>query len=129
MSRVTYFFSINNFGEKADIKQAIVDLGIEYGLVTDYTSMIVLRDEVFASRNIDRANRKRLAIEQAAQQQRQASPATNRRVDTQQPMYKSPRPSFGGGGGGAIDPWMLALFGLLAATVLTTTRKDSNNAA
>ncbi len=117
---------INNFGEKADIKQAIVDLGVEYGLVTDYTSMIVLRDEVFTAHNIERSNRKRLAVEQAAQQQRQARPATNRRVDTQQPMYSSPRPSFGGG---AIDPWSLALFGLLAATLVITIRKEKRNAA
>ncbi|MGB5718563.1 MAG: VIT and VWA domain-containing protein, partial [Gammaproteobacteria bacterium] len=31
---------INDFGEDADLKQAIVDLGIEYGLVTDYTAMV-----------------------------------------------------------------------------------------
>ncbi len=119
---------INNFGEKADIKQAIVGLGTEYGLVTDYTSMVVMRDEVFASRKIERSNKKRLAVEQAAQQQRQARPAPSRRVDTQQPMYKSPRPSFGGGGG-AIDPWTLALFGLLAASVMLTTRRGRKNAA
>ncbi len=119
---------INNFGEKADIKQAIVDLGVEYGLVTDYTSMVVMRDEVFTSRNIVRSNKQRLAVEQAAQQQRQARPAAPRRVDTQQPMYKSPRPSFGGGGG-AIDPWSLALFGLLAATVLVNINRKRKHAA
>jgi Ca-activated chloride channel family protein len=119
---------INNFGEKADIKQAIVDLGTEYGLVTDYTSMIVLRDEVFTSRKIERSNRKRLAVEQAAQQQRQARPAPTRRVDQQQPMYKSPRPSFGGGGG-AIDPWTLALFGLLAVSLLLIDSRSRKDAA
>jgi len=118
---------INNFGEKADIKQAIVDLGVEYGLVTDYTSMVVMRDEVFATRKIERSNKQRLAVEHAAQQQRQARPATPRRVDTQQPMYKSPRPSFGGGG--AIDPWSLALFGLLAATVIVNIRRKRQHAA
>jgi len=120
---------INNFGEKADIKQAITDLGVEYGLVTDYTSMIVLRDEVFATRKIERLNQKRLAVEQVAQQQRQARPASNRRVDTQQPMYKAPRPSFGGGGGGAIDPWTLALFGVLAISVLLNVNKGRKDAA
>ena len=114
---------INNFGEKTDMKNAIISLGVEYGLVTDYTSMIVLREEVFTSRKIDRANQRRLAIEKVAQQQRQARPAPSRRVDAQQPMYKSPRPSFGGGGGGAIDPWTLALFGLLAVTVIMSSRK------
>jgi len=112
---------INNFGEKADIKNGIISLGVEYGLVTDYTSMIVLRDEVFTSRNIDRANQRRLAVEKQAQQQRQARPAPTRRVDTQQPMYQSNRPSFGGG---AIDPWTLVLFALLAITVISGSRSS-----
>jgi Ca-activated chloride channel family protein len=89
---------INNFGEKPDVKQAIVDLGVEYGLVTDYTSMVVLRDEVFESRGIKRLNRERLAKEHAAQQLRAQRPAQSRRVDTSQPMYSKSRPSYGGGG-------------------------------
>jgi len=88
---------INNFGEKADIKQAVVDLGVEYGLVTDYTSMVVMRDEAFDARGIKRQNRDRLQIEQAAQQARAQMPAQSRRVDTQQPMYQKSRPSHGGG--------------------------------
>ena len=30
---------INNFGEQPDIRQAIVDLGVDYGLVKDSTSI------------------------------------------------------------------------------------------
>ncbi len=99
-----------DFGEKADLKQAVTELGVAYGLVTDYTSMVVVRDEVFEQRGIKRSNRDRLAIEEAARQQRASQPAPSRRVDTQQPMYSSNRPHFGGGhGGGALDGWSLLL--------------------
>ncbi|MEJ2466441.1 MAG: VIT and VWA domain-containing protein [Candidatus Thiodiazotropha sp.] len=100
-----------DFGEKADLKQAVTDLGVEYGLVTDYTSMVVVRDEIFDQRGIKRTNQQRLAVEAAARQQRASQPAPSRRVDTQQPMYSSPRPHFGGGshGGGALDGWSLLL--------------------
>ena len=107
---------INNFGEKADMKNAIVSLGIEYGLVTDYTSMLVVREDVFATRNIDRANKRRLTTEHAAQQKRNARPAPSRRVDNNKPMFRLPQPHFGGGG--AISPWMIVLLaGLLVITL------------
>ncbi len=98
---------IDNFGEEPDLKQAVVDLGVEYGLVTDYTAMLVVRDEVFERRGIKRSNRARLALEHAAQQQRAQRSAVSRRVDTQQPMYTSKRASHSGGG--ALDVWSLLL--------------------
>lgn len=109
---------MQDFGEKADLKQAATDLALEYGLVTDYTSMIVLREEQFAAHNIQRHNQARVAVEQAAQQQRAASAPVSRRVDSQQPMYSSNRASHSGGSGsGAIDGWtvLLLLILLLAA--------------
>ena len=48
---------IHDFGEEADIKQAVTDLAIEYSLVSDYTSMIVLRDEVFDAHGVKRSNK------------------------------------------------------------------------
>jgi len=110
---------MKNFGEDKDTKQAITDLALEYGLVTDYTSMIVLRDEVFQSHGIKRLNQDRLAIEHAAQQQRAQNAPKSRRVDQQQPMYSSSRSSFGGG---ALDPWMLAL---MIVPLLTMLRRQS----
>ena len=98
---------VNDFGEKPDLKQAIVDLGIEYGLVTDYTAMLVVRDEVFAKRGIKRNNRQRLTVEHAARQQRDGRKPVSRRVDAQQPMYRSQRPSHSGSG--AIDAWSILL--------------------
>ncbi len=72
---------INNFGEDADTQQSVTDMALEYGLVTDYTSMLVVRDEVFQSRGIKRNNQARLTIEHAAQQQRSQSAPQSRRVD------------------------------------------------
>lgn len=98
---------MEDFGEDADIKQAVTDLALEHGLVTDYTSMVVLRDEVFDARGIKRNNRDRVAIEEQARQQRAAQPVQSHRVDKAQPMYSAPRASHGGG---AFGGW---LFGLL----------------
>lgn len=88
---------IADFGEKADLKQAVTDLAKEYGLVTDYTSMLVVREEVFTQHGIARDNKARLAVEAAAREQRQQRAPVARRADQQQPMYSNPRPSFGGG--------------------------------
>jgi len=109
---------INYFGEEKDLQQGIVDLGLEYGLVTNYTSMVVLRDEVFAEYGIDRRNAKRREIEKLAKAQRQANAPTSNRADTALPMYTSNRPSYssGGGGGGAFGigallPFLILLIG------------------
>jgi Ca-activated chloride channel family protein len=102
---------MQDFGEKADLKQAATDLALEYGLVTDYTSMIVLREEQFAAHNIQRHNQARVAVEQAAQQQRAASAPVSRRVDSQQSMYSSSRASHSGSG--AIDGWTVFLLLIL----------------
>ncbi len=85
------------FGADQDTEDAITDLAIEYGLVTDYTSMIVVRDEVFAAQGIKRSNRERVAVERIARQTRSTQAPQNRRVDQNRPMYKTKRPSTGGG--------------------------------
>ena len=104
------------FGADQDTEDAITDLAVEYGLVTDYTSMIVVRDEVFAAQGIKRSNRDRVATERVAQQTRAAQAPQNRRVDQHKPMYTKRRPSTGGGGsgGGAMGlPMLLPLIGLV----------------
>ncbi len=99
---------IDYLGSDADFKNAIVDLAVDNGLVTDYTSMIVMRDEQFEAHGIERKNKKRREKEQLAKKQRAQSPVASRRVDAQQPAFKSKRSSFnlGGGGGGAFNPLM-----------------------
>jgi Ca-activated chloride channel family protein len=71
---------MSDFGEDADLKRAVIDLGVEYGLVTD---------------------------EEAARQLRSQRPAVSRQVDSQQPMYSSNRASHNGSG--ALDVWSLLL--------------------
>ncbi len=88
---------IADFGEKPDIRQAVVDLATEYGLVTDYTSMLVVNDEVFARHGIARTNQARQAEEQAARDRRRQTTVPSRRVDVQQPMFSAPRAGHGGG--------------------------------
>ena len=99
---------MQDFGEDADTKQAITDIATEYSLVTNYTSMVVVRDEVFVSLGIKRENKKRLKTEQAAQQKRSTQPVVSQRADTQQPMFNSNRPSHSGGSG-SMDAWLLLL--------------------
>ncbi|MBI5150571.1 MAG: VWA domain-containing protein [Candidatus Omnitrophica bacterium] len=100
---------IADFGENADIKQSITDLGVEYSLVTDYTSMVIVEEKVFQDLGIDQRNKRRLETEWGAQRARATAPVVSRRVDTQQPMFTVNRPSFGGGAG-ALDPVSLAVF-------------------
>ncbi|MCG8427590.1 MAG: VWA domain-containing protein [Chromatiales bacterium] len=99
---------MEDFGEKADLKRAATDIALEYSLVTNNTSMVVLREEQYQARGIERRNQQRLTVEQAAQQQRAQRQAVSRRVDTQQPMYTQSRPSHSSGGG-AMDVWSLLL--------------------
>jgi Ca-activated chloride channel family protein len=88
-----------------EARQAIVDLGLDYQLVTDHTSMVVLSDESFLKRGIDRRNRRRTAAERQSQAVRSNQAPTNRRVDHSSPMFKhrAARPGRSRGGG-AIDP-------------------------
>jgi Ca-activated chloride channel family protein len=103
---------MEDFGEEADTKQAITELAVEHSLVTDYTSMVVVRDEVFEARGIKRLNRERLAVEEQARQVRAQQAPSSNRVDGQRPMYTTNRPALGGGGG-AMGWLLLPLGGLL----------------
>ncbi|HEX2834004.1 MAG TPA: VIT and VWA domain-containing protein [Thermoanaerobaculia bacterium] len=101
-----------------EAEQAIRDLGLKYQLVTDYTSMVVLADDVFAKRGIARNNKQRIDVEHAAQSARGSLPPSNTRVDQSKPMFSGR--SHGIKGGGAFDPWMavLALVAVAAAVRL-----------
>jgi len=99
---------LDYFGADPDTEQAITDIAVENGLVTDYTSMIVLREERYRELGINRLNRSRVETEQLARQERMLQGVRNNRVDSQQPMYSSSRASHGNGGG-AFDAWMLLL--------------------
>ncbi len=98
---------MDDFGEDADLKQAVTDLSIENGLVSNYTSMVVVRDEVFESLGIKRFNKQRVENEKQAQSKRSTQAPVSRRVDTQQPMFNSTRASHSGSG--SFDSWMFVL--------------------
>ncbi len=104
---------IDYFGSDADFKSAIIDIAVENSLVTDYTSMIVMRDEQFAAHGIERKNKVRVAKEKQAKIQRAQVPVQSRRVDNSQPAFKSNRSSHSGGGG-AFNPLMLLPFVVFA---------------
>lgn len=101
----------NYLGTKLeDDSSAIISTAIEYGLVTDYTSMIVMSDEQFEANGIKRNNRERRESELAAQNKRAGSPVRQHQVDQNTPAFPTKRPSYsGGGGGGAISPLTLLL--------------------
>ncbi len=98
-----------------EAEQAIRNLGVQYQLVTDYTSMVVLADDVFEKRGIARNNKQRIEVERAAQATRATAVPGNVQADRHKPMFGGRAPSLKGGG--AFDPWMalLALAAALAA--------------
>jgi len=81
----------------AEAAAAIEHYGVEYQIVTDETSMVVLSDEAFARHGIERRNRDRMAAEHAAQSQRAQAPVQPTRVDRQKPMFDLPAPRLGSG--------------------------------
>jgi len=99
----------------AEAEQAIRDTGVKYQLVTDYTSMVVLADEVFDKRGIARNNKQRIEIERVAQSSRSTLGPSNNRVDNAKPMFSGK--SHGVRGGGAFDPFT-ALLALVAAVAV-----------
>ncbi len=112
---------IDYFGKDADLQSALTDMAVEYSLVTDYTSMVVLREDEFINRGIDRRNAKRVAIEQKARQARQSQSVRNHRVDQQQPMYQNSAASHKGSG--SFGVWMLILLIPLLGKTMTRNQK------
>ncbi|WP_420335175.1 VIT and vWA domain-containing protein [Roseibium sp.] len=98
-------------GPSPDLKTSIVDTSKEYGILSPYTSMLIVEEARFEELAIDQTNKKRLATEQAARQQRKANPVKSTRVDTNKPMFKGNQPSHSGGGGSG----SLGILGLLLA--------------
>jgi Ca-activated chloride channel homolog len=106
--------------DRAETDAAVAALGVDYQIVTDQTSMLLLSDEGFQRRGIERRNAARVDVEREAQAQRAQAPPQSHRVDAQRPTYPSPAPSIGRtrGGGGAIDPISGVLGLALAASAL-----------
>lgn len=73
---------IRENGETKNLRQEVTDLGLNYSLVTDYTSMLVVTDDVRDSTGIQSRNADRVRAERAAQQVRTTQPVQTHRVDT-----------------------------------------------
>ncbi len=101
-------------GQDSDSEQAIKSIALQYGLLTDYTSLIVVEQEVFEQLAIKQNNKQRVLKERDAQQIKQQESVKNNRVDSEQPMFNKPRPSLSGGGGGTTSPFWLLLMVIIA---------------
>jgi Ca-activated chloride channel family protein len=108
---------IRERGEDSEARDAVVDVATGYSIVTDYTSMIVVREDTFEEHGIDRRNRDRVERERTARVQRMQQPVRQTRADSKQPMYGNK--SSHGLGGGAVGP---LAFGLMALAALGAAR-------
>ena len=122
---------LDYFGQDADVEQAISDIAVEYGLVTDYTSMIVLEEARFKQLNIARRNKQRVETEYVARAARQSTPVQSHRVDTNKPMFNSQRPVNSGGsssgGAGAVNPSWLVL--IVTLMLIVSARRKQQQAS
>ncbi|MCP4451124.1 MAG: VWA domain-containing protein, partial [Planctomycetes bacterium] len=87
---------IREHGETPKLKQQVIDVGTEYSLVTDYTSMVVLNEADMENAGIQRRNADRVNRERKARTSRQQQPARNYRVDNtpqNQPQQPTVTPS------------------------------------
>jgi Ca-activated chloride channel family protein len=107
---------IQDGGEESELRQAVVDLGTQYSIVTDYTSMVVVSEERFKELGIDRKNKDRVQKERGAREVRWRGQSKDPRADTAQPMFPgASSPHVGNGGGGGAGAGGPELVGLLAA--------------
>ena len=97
------------FGENSDRKDAVVDLAKQYGLVTPYTSMLVLEDTQFKQYGIERMNQKRIENEEAAQQVRSSKGIQNHNQAASHPVLSQSRSNLSGGSGAIDGRWALLL--------------------
>lgn len=106
---------------------AIRALGVEYQLVTDETSMVVLDDAAHDRHGIERRNEQRVQREVAAQAIRAQQPAQDH-TQAQGGSLGQRSGNLGGGqGGGAIDPFsgLAIIGGLLGSLALRGKRRAS----
>jgi Ca-activated chloride channel family protein len=102
---------IREDGETSALRDAVVDLGINYSLVTDYTSMIVVEDTVFENENIQKRNADRVQRERKAQAQRAQQAPVSHRVDQSQNTFQGRSAPGINMGTGPIGPLFLLLAG------------------
>ncbi len=120
---------IDYLGDDSEHQQAMVDIAVQHSLVTDHTSMVVMREEQFAARGVDRNNQQRRQVELAAQRVRASQDVQITRVDTEQPAFNKPRATYSGGNGGGAMSWEIVLLFpfLLLASIRLLRRPPKNS--
>jgi Ca-activated chloride channel family protein len=102
---------IREEGETEKLRGQIVQIGTEFSLVTDYTSMVVMDDGTLEGEGVQRRNLQRVQTERAAQQQRAAAPVQSHRVDNGATFQHRSSPGLGSG---PVGPLFVILAGWLA---------------
>ena len=110
----------------SDKEQAIEDIALEYGLLTDYTSLLVVEEDVFQQLGIERKNQSRVLKEQSAREVKQNKPVTPTRVDNSQPMFSQPAPTHSGGGSGGSINILVLLSMILLVVGRVVMRREPN---
>ena len=114
----------------SDTELAIENIALEYGLLTDYTSLLVVEEEVFQQLGMERKNQARVLKEQSVRKAKLNQPVKPTRVDSNQPAFIEPAPTYSGGGsgGGSINLLFLLSMILLGAArgVVTISRANKN---
>jgi Ca-activated chloride channel family protein len=113
--------------EESEANSAVENLGVEYQLVTDQTSMLVLDNATFQQHGIKRRNLHRVKRELQAQNLRISRPIAPTRVDQQAPMFSNNAPRLGRGGG-ALDPNTIIVLVLLACISAGAARRNLSKA-
>lgn len=99
---------IRERGEDSERRGQVVNLGVTYSLVTDYTSMVVVDADVLTAHGIEARNASRVATERVAQAAREQAPARNYNVDNGQTFGGRSSPGIGLGSG-PVGPLFVAI--------------------
>ena len=99
-------------GDTPDSRQNMTDIALQYGLLTPFTSMVVLREEQFAARGIERRNERRVATEVATREARHQNAPL---VHGTAVVSGTPRAHVGTGAG-PVGPLFVALLAWLGLT-------------
>lgn len=105
---------IRENGENNGLRKKVIELGTEYSLVTNYTSMLVISEMEMENEQIQRKNADRVNKERKAQQKRSTQPVKNYRVDQNKQNPSGNKGAFDGKrspgiGSGPVGPAFIAM--------------------
>lgn len=104
---------IRENGETSALVDKIKKLGVEYSLVTEYTSMIVVEKEEKARYGLGILNKKRVQKEREAQKRRATNIIKNNQVDKDEPAFEGRSHDFGSGPVGFIFLFFASIMRLI----------------